>query len=256
MKTETEILALEHFMQLIIASKNKDAALSAFDRRVKANEYSSEVETSLRQLFQPIRDERFKKRQFTDIGGTVDKIKYSRADVDANVRVAKTILKEANLNRADDVLLSLLLMTGRRTSEITGTTIFKKDSFTGTLKGGNETGAANYLCDVTLINKGIKTLAVNGWRNLTPEKSNALVAVPLMRRLPIIFKAVDKVHDLRKLHMAICIDRLKKMNVIKKMSPKNRAEYLGKFINDSLGHSNPSSAIPYLNSQIYETETA
>lgn len=249
MKTEKQIFALETFYELIVDSKNKDAALSKFDRYVKDGVYSEpEFISALRILFQPIRDQRFKSRQLSDIGGVVDKIQYNKKDVDYNLRQAKKILSAPE--RKEDVLLSLLLVTGRRTSEVCGFTKFQSDIFIGTLKGGHESGIASYLCDFKLIDKGIKFLAGEGWRNLQPDVCNSLVAVPAMRRLKVIFRGVNKVHDLRKLHITIAVDRLRNSAKFKNLKAKERTKVLGEFINNCLGHSNPSSALPYLNSSI------
>jgi integrase len=250
MKTEHEILALETFVQLIVDSKNKDAALSAFDRNVKKNYFMPEIVEPLRSLFQPIRDQRFKHRQISDIGGVADKIQYSRDEVNQNLRTMKKILSEPYNFKKEDVLLSLLLATGRRTSEVCGATKFLEKEYRGTLKGGNETGQSYYLCSYDLIKKGISFLEVHAWRPLRPSDCNATVAVPLMRRLRSTFLGVQKVHDLRKLHITICVDKLKNSAKIKALKPKERAQIIGQFINQSLGHSNPSSAIPYLNSAI------
>jgi integrase len=240
-------LAYQAFYELIITSKTKDAALSKFDRNAKNLLYTDEVLAQLKTLMQPIRDERFKKRSLTDIGGIADKIEYDRADVNHNIKACKKILSDPQ--RKDDVLLALLLATGRRTSEVTGSTKFYKDRFVGTLKGGNDSGIANYLVPFSLIENGLKFLQKKGWRNLSPDESNRLVAVPAMRRLKVIFKGVAKVHDLRKLYIAIAIDRLKNSKHFEKLG-KDKNKVLGEFINEVLGHSNPISAIPYLNSTI------
>lgn len=248
MRTEHEILAFENFVKLIVDSKNKDAALSAFDRQVKAGVYPHEVAMYLRELFQPIRDQRFKNRSMSDMGGIADKIQYSKSDVNHNLKQAKKILSAPY--KKEEVLLALLLMTGRRTSEVCGVTKFMEKEYRGTLKGGNETGLSYYLCSFDLIKKGINFLEAHGWRPMKPEVANSVVAVPLMRKLKTTFVGVQKVHDLRKLHITICVDKLKRSAKLQALKPKERAILLGQFINDSLGHSNPSSAIPYLNSTI------
>lgn len=238
------------FIEFFLNAKNYDAALSAFDRSVRNEKVEPELIPILRELFQPFRDQRFKKRQMSDIGGIADKIQYKRSDVTHNLKQAKFILSAPNQFKKEDVLLSLLLVTGRRTSEVCGVTKFLEKEYRGTLKGGNETGQSYYLCSFDLVKKGIAFLEGHGWRPLKPEETNSIVAVPLMRRLPSTFLGVQKVHDLRKLHITICVDKLKNSAKIKALKPKERAQIIGQFINQSLGHSNPSSAIPYLNSAI------
>lgn len=236
------------FIDLMVNAKNYDAALSAFDRKSKSGEIEPELVPVLRELFQPFRDKRFKKRSMSDMGGIADKIQYSRSDVNHNLKQAKKILSAPY--KKEEVLLSLLLMTGRRTSEVCGVTKFLEKEYRGTLKGGNETGLSHYLCSFDLIKKGINFLVAHGWRPMKPEVANSIVAVPLMRKLKTTFLGVQKVHDLRKLHITICVDKLKRSAKLQALKPKERAILLGQFINDSLGHSNPSSAIPYLNSTI------
>ena len=242
-----EVKAEELFHRYITNAKTKDAALSAFDRDVRRKLYNEAEEKKLRELFQPIRQERINKRKLSDIGGVAEKRVFRLRDVEHNVRIAKNSLDQ--LERPDDVMLAILFMTGRRSAEIGTGTKFTKTKFTGTVKGGKEFGTARYLCSSERIYRGLAYLKANGWRGLTVEQVNKVCAVPLMRRLEM-YKGVEKVHDLRKMHMAVWIRRLSKRKAIRAMSSTDRAEYIGRFVNDALGHTNPTSAIPYLNCEI------
>lgn len=235
------------FHRYITLAKNKDAALSAFDRDVRGKKLDQGVIENLRILFQPIRQERIDKRKMSDIGGVAEKKIFKMSDVMYNIRLAKKLLDTSD--RLDDVILAILFMTGRRTAEVCGNTDFSKTKFNGTLKGGKDFGAARYLCSYDKIKKGLADLKSNGYRNMKVTEVNKTWGVPLMRRIEI-FKGVEKVHDLRRMHMAVWIHRLKKRSSIKKLSPHERAEYIGRFVNDALGHTNPMSAIPYLNCEI------
>lgn len=235
------------FHAYITEAKNKDAALSAFDRDVRNKEYEPETIEQLRKLFQPIRQERLDKRKMADIGGVAEKRTFKYKDVLYNIRLAKWSLKECA--RVDDVILALLFMTGRRTAEVVGDTVFNQLKFKGTVKGGKEFGEARYLCSLESIVKGIAFLKKNGFRELTAAEANKKCGVLLMRRLQN-YKGVEVVHDLRKMHIAYWIYRLKRRIAVKKMSPHDRSEYIGRFVNDALGHTNPMSAIPYLNCEV------
>jgi len=241
------MVALQKFHDYIVNSKSRDAALSAFDRDVRAKKVDKEIIDVLRTLFQPIRQERINKRKLSDIGGVAEKRVFKMKDVQYNIDLAKKALDD--LDRVDDVMLAILFMTGRRTAEVAGDTKFSKDMFTGTIKGGKEFGTARYLCSPERIYKGLAFLKLKGWRGLSVSDANKICAVPLMRRLEM-YKGVNKVHDLRKMHMAFWIKRLTKRKAIRAMSSSDRAEFIGRFVNDALGHTNPTSAIPYLNCEI------
>lgn len=249
--------AAKVFAYFLSKAKNNDSALSAFDRSVKAEKIQAEAEKiqaelipALRLLFQPIREERLRRRTLTDIGGVSDKIVYKKSDVDYNLKLARKILLTPKSNKIE-VLLSLLLVTGRRTGEVCGTTEFLPTEFIGTLKGGKERGKAHYLVPFACIENGVRLLRISGLRGLTPQQTNAKIAVQAMRKLPM-FKGVNKVHELRKMYLAICVNRLKNAAHVKRLKPTQRQEIIGEFVNNVLGHSNPISALPYLNCQIQD----
>jgi hypothetical protein len=239
----------EKFIEYVTKAVSKDAALSAFDRDMRAGKLDDPAEwlNELKKIFQPIREERINRRKIMDIGGVADKKIFRVRDVVHNIKWAKYVLD--NPVRPDEVLLALLLMTGRRTAEIVGSTQFRRDKFIGTIKGGKESGEARYLCSFERILKGLNYLNKVFWRPVSVSKANQLCAVPLMRKLQLL-RGVDKVHDLRKMHMAIWLRRLRKRKTLRQMSPEQRSEFIGRFVNNALGHTNPSSALPYLNCEI------
>lgn len=244
--------AKKEFNRLIRNAKNKDAALSAFDRNHYKGEYgvvNGELATAIAGHFRSIRDARFKRRHKLDLMKVTTPTEIDFKVIDEAVAKCKEIL--ADRPNITDVLIALLLVTGRRTAEIVGRTEFTMKWFRGTVKRGSvEMGRANYLLPYKYVRYGVDYLGAHGLRDLTPQEANKQCAVPIHRRISKLFPFVKKAHDLRAIHVSYLKYLHENKAKVKSMDDKDRAEYLGTLVNDQLAHQNVLSALPYLKFKI------
>ena len=231
-----------HFHSLIVTAANKDAALSRFDRQRRAGAYTETEVKEIQKLFEPIRQERINRRAKIDIGQVADQNIYKWKTVEVYIAKARAILY--NPQKVEEVILALLLLTGRRTAEVCGVTIFQEERVMNLAKGGRKSIKARYLATWPTIKKGIDFLTENHARGFPTASINRTFAMALSRRIGILFPGAGNVHNLRKLYTAYWVFKCSEH------IGANNPEKLGTFINELLGHRNPLSALPYLKNRI------
>jgi hypothetical protein len=246
--------ARQEFTRLVNSAKTKDAALSAFDRNHYSGKYgerNSALPSAIATLFQGIRNERFQRRAKRDIGQIASPKEYRANEIEQAIEKARLILSKPAEHRTEFIVLSLLLITGRRTAEIVGYTEFTYRYFRGTVKGGElAVGRANYLLPFMYVSRGLRELEKRKLRPLSPPEANKQLATPLKRNILRLFPFAATPHSLRSIHVAYLRYVKQSQSKIKTMTDKQRADYLGDLINNQLAHNNILSAVPYLKSRI------
>lgn len=138
------------------------------------------------------------------------------------------ILAEPSKHEPLMVVTCLLLITGRRTAEICGTTgLFPDGSYTGTVKGGGS-GKSPYLLGFEYVKNGLDYITLKGLRNLTPDEVNMKISQDIKLYVDKLFPNKNA-HELRKIYAAYQAYQLESQGV--------KPEALDRLVESYLAHS-------------------